>query len=103
MQDRVEHEKADLFLLGLLSMMDAILQIPMSLVIDGLPLDADSTAMLVDNTGPLLPFYRLIWALEHGAWGAVVRACDQLELREESVAEAFSSAMEWAQSMKSGV
>ena len=102
MQDRVEHGKADLFLLGLLSLMDAILQIPMSLVIDGLPLDADSTAMLADNAGPLLPFYRLVWALEHGVWGAVVRACDHLELPEEFVAEAFSSAMGWAQSMTSG-
>jgi EAL and modified HD-GYP domain-containing signal transduction protein len=99
----VEHGAADLFLLGLLSMMDAILQIPMSLVIDGLSLDADSTVMLVDNAGPLLPLYRLVWALERGAWGAVVRACDQLGLREESVAEAFSSAMGWAQSMTSGV
>ena len=102
MQDKVEHGKADLFLLGLLSLMDAILQIPMSLVIDGLPLDADSTAVLIDNAGPLLPFYRLVWALEHGAWGAVARACDHLELTEESVADAFSSAMGWAQSITSG-
>jgi len=102
MQDHVEHGAADLFLLGLLSLMDAILQIPMSLVIDGLPLDADSTAMLVDNAGPLLPLYRLVWALERGAWGAVVRACDQLGLREEDIAESFSSAMGWAQSMTSG-
>jgi EAL and modified HD-GYP domain-containing signal transduction protein len=102
-QNRVEHGPADLFLVGLLSLMDAILQIPMSLVIDGLPLDADSTAMLVDNAGPLLPLYRLLWALEYGAWGAVVRACDQLGLSEESVAEAFSNAMGWAQSMTSAL
>jgi EAL and modified HD-GYP domain-containing signal transduction protein len=101
MQDHVEHGAADLFLLGLLSLMDAILQILMSLVIDGLSLDADSTVMLVDNAGPLLPLYRLVWALERGAWGAVVRACDQLGLREEDVAESFSSAMGWAQSMTS--
>jgi hypothetical protein len=82
--------------------MDAILQI-MSLVIEGLSLDADSTAMLVDNTGPLLPLYRLIWSLEYGAWGGVVRACDQLALPEEAIAEAFSNAMGWAQSMTSAL
>jgi EAL and modified HD-GYP domain-containing signal transduction protein len=102
-ENRVEHGPADLFLVGRLSLMDAILQILMSLVIDGLPLDADSTAMLVDNAGPLLPLYRLIWALEYGAWGAVVRVCDQLGLSEESVAEAFSNAMGWAQSMTSAL
>ena len=51
----MEHGSADLFLVGLLSLKDAILQIPMSLVIDGLPMDAYSIAMLVDNAGPLLP------------------------------------------------
>ena len=101
-QDRVEHGAVDLFLIGLLSLMDAILQVPMSVIIDGLPLDPDSVAMLVDNAGPLVPLYRLVWALERGAWGAVVRACDQLELPEEYVAEAFSNAMGWAQSMTSG-
>jgi EAL and modified HD-GYP domain-containing signal transduction protein len=99
MQKKIEYGEADLFLVGLLSLMDAVLQVPMSLVIDGLHLDADSTAMLVDNDGPLLPLYRLVWALERGEWSAVVRACDQLELREEYVAEAFSSAIGWAQSI----
>ena len=102
MEGQIEHGDADLFLLGLLSLMDSILEIPMSLVIDGLALDSASTAMLLDNTGPLLPLYRLVWALERGAWGAVVRACDQLRLSEESIAEAFSAAMSWAQSMTSG-
>jgi hypothetical protein len=47
--------------------------------------------------------YRLVWALECGSWGAVVRACDQLGVSEELVAEAFSNAMGWAQSMTSAL
>jgi c-di-GMP-related signal transduction protein len=89
----------DLFLLGLLSLMDAILQVPMSVVIDGLPLDDASASMLLDNDGPLAPLYRLIWSLESGDWGAVVRCCSQLKLSEECVAGCFSEAMAWAQSM----
>ena len=53
-QNRVEHGPADLFLVGLLSLMDAILQIPMSLVIDGLPLDAG------DASGQCRPFASLV-------------------------------------------
>jgi c-di-GMP-related signal transduction protein len=102
-QNQVEHGGTDLFLVGLLSLMDAILQIPMGLVIDGLQLDSDSTAILVDSDGPLLPVFRLIWALERGSWGAVVLACEQLELSEEFVAEAFSNAMGWAQSISAGI
>jgi c-di-GMP-related signal transduction protein len=102
-QSQVEHGAADLFLVGLLSLMDAILQIPMGLVIDGLQLDSESTAMLVDSDGPLLPLFRLLWALERGSWGAVVLACEQLDLSEEFVAQAFSNAMEWAQSISEGM
>lgn len=102
MQDHVEHGNTDLFLLGLLSLMDAILQIPMGLVLEGLPLEAGSRTMLLDNEGPLLPFYRLVWAVERGAWGAVVRACSQLGVSEEYVAECFSRAMGWAQSVTAG-
>ena len=102
LQHRVEHGDSDLFLVGLLSLMDSILQIPMRVVLEGLPLDTDSAALLLDNSGPLLPFQRLVWALEHGAWGAVIRACHQLNLPEEHIAECFSNAMLWAQSVTSG-
>jgi hypothetical protein len=71
----------------------------MSVVLEGLSLDADSMAMLLDNDGPLLPFYRLVWTLERGAWGGVVRACDSLGWSEEHVAECYSQAMGWAQAM----
>jgi EAL and modified HD-GYP domain-containing signal transduction protein len=68
LQPHVEHIEADLFTVGLLSFMDAILQVQMSVVLNDLPLDPASTAMLLENEGPLLPFYRLIWAIESGAW-----------------------------------
>jgi len=74
----------------------------MSLVIDGLSLDADFYVMLVDNAGPFLPCtvsYGLLSAARGVRWfGLAINW-----LREESVAEAFSSAMGWAQSMTSGV
>ncbi len=99
MGDKFEHGEADLFLVGLLSLMDAILEIPMSAVIDGLPLDQDSTDLLLENKGVLLPLYELIWSVERAAWGPVVRLCYQLGVNEERVAECYSKAMEWAQSV----
>jgi EAL and modified HD-GYP domain-containing signal transduction protein len=102
-QREVAHGDADLFLIGLLSLMDAILQVPMSVVVDGLPLDDASASMLLDNDGPLSPLYRLIWSLESGDWGAVVRSCDQLKLSEEYIAGCFSEAMTWAQSMTASI
>ena len=87
----------DLFLLGLLSLMDAVLEIPMTDVLDGLPLSADIRAALVDHQGPLALIFDLVLAIEAGAWGGTVRLCEALHLDADLVAAASLQAMEWAQ------
>jgi EAL and modified HD-GYP domain-containing signal transduction protein len=98
---RLEHQGADLFLLGLLSLMDAILEIPMSAVIEGLPLDEDSTQLLLENEGNLQPIYDLVIAVETGRWTSVVQSCRKLSLPEDFAAGCYSSAIAWAQSLTS--
>ena len=87
----------DLFLLGLLSLMDAILEIPMTDVLDGLPLGADIRTALVDHQGPLALVFDLVLAIESGAWGSTVRLCEALHLDPDRVAAESLQAMEWAQ------
>ncbi len=55
----IEHESADLFLLGLLTMMDTILEIPMDAIVDGLSLDEASMTFLLDHEGSLRPDLRI--------------------------------------------
>lgn len=97
--DRFEHSDVDLFLLGMLSLMDAILEIPMSAVLDGLPIDDASRILLVAHEGELRPLYDLIAALEAGAWEGVVSACALLGLDEADAANCYSTAIDWAQSL----
>ncbi len=97
------HGDTDLFQLGLLSVMDAILEIPMREVLEGLPLDPESKTLLLENKGPLLPIYNLILAVEAGAWPAIVSLCKQLRLQEEFIARCHWDAMEWAQMILGGV
>ncbi len=89
----------DLFLLGILSLMDAVLEMPMGLVLDGLHLNPNINTALLEHQGPLAPIYDLILAVEAGAWGATVRLCEHLRLDEEFVAQASLEAMAWAQSI----
>ena len=100
---RVEHGNTDLFLLGLLSLMDAILQIPMGKVLEGLPLDDEAKTLLLENKGPLFPIYRLLFAVESGAWRTVLRSCMALGIDEEFVSASYQDAMEWAQAMAAKV
>ena len=96
---RVEHQGADLFLLGLLSMMDAILEIPMSAVIEGLPLDEQARKLLLEHHGELAGLYQLVSAMEAGAWKLVVDSCATLGVQEDFAAQSYSEAMTWAQSL----
>ena len=95
----VEHNDADLFLLGLLTLMDTILEIPMDAIVEGLSLNEDSMTFLLEHEGILRPVFELVFAVETGMWNTVVELCRQLSVKEEYAAECYSSAMAWAQSI----
>lgn len=95
----IQHGEADLFLLGLLSRMDAILEIPMSAIIGGLSLSEDSTQLLLDHAGSLGPLFDLAAAVETGMWASVLHCCRQLDVQEEFAAQCYSGAIAWAQAL----
>ena len=97
---RVEHGKSDLFLMGMLSLMDAILAVPIGMVIEELCLDPDIKAQLLcaktSNNTPLSPIYDLMLAREAGDWGRVTQLGKRLNLALSFVADASHEAMRWA-------
>ena len=96
---RVDHGDSDLFQIGMLSMMDAILEIPMREVLEGLQLESEARTVLMENTGPLSPIYHLILAVESGMWQSVAELSANLNIHQDFVAQAQWDAMEWAQSI----
>ena len=90
---------SDLFQVGLLSLMDAILDIPMGEVLAGLSLDDDARTVLLENKGPLSPIYELIIAVEAGIWPKVAKLSSQLRINQGYIAQLQWAAMEWAQSI----
>jgi EAL and modified HD-GYP domain-containing signal transduction protein len=100
---RIPHGDVDLFLVALLSMMDAILEIPMSAILDGLSLDEDSAQLLLEHQGSLRPVFELIETVESGTWPAVVESCRQFHIEEEFAAQCYSTAMAWAQALTDSI
>jgi c-di-GMP-related signal transduction protein len=102
---RVEHGKADLFLLGMLSMIDAILSVPMGMVVDELCLDPDIKAQLLGakmgKKTPLSPIYDLMVAREVADWESVTQLGKQLNLSLAFIAETSNVAMRWAHEITS--
>lgn len=96
---RVDCGRANLFQVGLLSLMDAILEIPMRDVLEGMPINEDERIVLEENRGPLLPVYELMLAVEAGAWPQVMVLSLELGIDEDFIARSQWSAMEWAESV----
>ena len=92
---KIPHGKSDLFLMGLLSMIDAILEIPMTTVLENIPLDHETKAVLLGGESKLRPLYQLMLARESGDWKSMADWARQLGLNESEVAEAYWQAMQW--------
>jgi len=99
---QVKHGESDLFLVGLLSLMDAILELPMGLVLEGISVDSETKNVLLGQPSLLSPVYQLMLAQETGDWEGVTNANSQLHLPESVISECHWKAMQWAREVTGG-
>ena len=100
---KVPHGESDLFLVGLLSLMDTILQIPMGVVLEGISLDRETRAVLLGQKSQLGPVYQLMLSQEAADWAKVSELCSQLRVPESLATTCHWQAMQWAREMTAGV
>jgi c-di-GMP-related signal transduction protein len=100
---KVPHGESDLFLVGLLSLMDAILEVPMGVVLDGISLDRETRSVLLGQKSKLEPLYQLMLSQEIADWPKVAELCTQLRLPESHATACHWQAMQWAREMTAGV
>jgi EAL and modified HD-GYP domain-containing signal transduction protein len=100
---KVDHGQSDLFLMGLFSLMDAILEAPMGVVVEGLAFDREmkmeSLGAKMGSETRLTPIYRLMVAREAGDWEQVTAQAKKLQLALSFVNRIFTDAMDWANQM----
>ena len=94
---------SDLFLMGLLSVMDAILEVGMNVLLDQLPVEREIKAALLGQNSTVRPLYQLMLAQESGEWEKATELARQLKVSEEEVADRWWQAMQWAQQVTRGV
>jgi c-di-GMP-related signal transduction protein len=102
LQPLVAHGDSDLFLLGLLSLIDAMLEIPMADVLERVPLDAETKAVLQGQPSVLRPIYQLMLAHESAEWEAARELSLSLHLDAEEVAASYWRAQQWAREVSAG-
>ncbi len=90
-----EDEQLDLFMLGLFSGADALMDRPMEEVLATMPLPADVTAALLGTESPLSVVYRLALAMERGNLTLVNMYSVQLGIDAEQISAVYRQALHW--------
>ncbi|WP_213994795.1 HDOD domain-containing protein [Arsukibacterium sp.] len=84
------------FLTGLMSLMDAILDEPITSVMEKLPLAKEIKDALVENSGVLADYMALIKYYEAAQWQQANQAMNQLGIASDKVPDAYHTAVQWA-------
>lgn len=86
----------ELFLMGMFSALDALLDRPMPVLLEELPVDQSVKAALLGVPGPFRNVYDLILAYEGGDWKAFSKAATALNLNERAVPDLVKQSIKWA-------
>ena len=89
-------DEAELFLVGLFSLLDALLDVPMKEVVRSLPLSEAVIQALVENTGVLFPYLRLVRAYEQQLRAICLKTCRDLGIPPSELAGHYLKAVELA-------
>lgn len=92
--NNVTLEKA--FLTGMMSLMDAILDESIDSVMEKLPLANDIKEALVNKTGLLADYIKLIECYENADWKKANETIEFLQLNAAKVPDAYHQAVQWA-------
>ncbi len=92
----------DLFLLGLLSAMDAILDMRMPDVLKEIAIGDEIRDALLGNTNRLREIFDFVLNYEQGRWDEIGPSAARLGIREDAIPALYMEAVEWAGRMLSG-
>jgi EAL and modified HD-GYP domain-containing signal transduction protein len=86
----------------LLSLIDAMLDVPMESVLEKLPLDRETKAVLLGQPGILRPMFQLTLAQESGEWESARELSRTMHLDPEEVVGLYWQAQQWARQVSTG-
>ena len=89
-------DPAELFLVGLFSMLDAMLDAPMATIVEQLPFSEAVKKALVERGGALADYLNLVTAYETGDWEACRELSREIAVSEEALPASYAGAVGWA-------
>lgn len=99
---RSESAAAEGFLVGMCSLLDAILERPMSTILPELPLNAETQAALRGEDNPRRRMLDLVIAYERGEWDRCVQLATEAGIDPELMPPIYADAIKWANQVQRG-
>ncbi|WP_409425885.1 EAL and HDOD domain-containing protein [Pseudoalteromonas sp. RW-H-Ap-1] len=95
--------QGEAFLTGLFSLLDAILDNPMDLLVDKLPFPDEIKAALTGEKNDLYYILETVKAYETGSWWALEKAVSLINLDSAFLPKLYKQAVKWADSYKDNI
>jgi len=89
------HSKESVFLTGLFSMLDVLVDMPMALVLEDIALAKEIRAALLDHKGGLFSLLELAVSLERSDWDRVDELTALLGIDSNLVSDEYLNAVKW--------
>ncbi|MCR5390370.1 MAG: HDOD domain-containing protein [Lachnospiraceae bacterium] len=86
---------SELFLMGLFSVLDVILEKPMSEALDRVKISKDIRQALIDRDGQFAPIYDFVLQYEGASWQEVSRQMVIAGIEEDTIYKAYIDALRW--------
>jgi len=87
---------SELFLMGMFSVIDALMDQPMEKMLAEVPLSMNIKNALLAGTGPYANVYRTMLAYEQAEWPQLSKLASAMNIPESPLAPAFRKSISWA-------
>jgi c-di-GMP-related signal transduction protein len=89
------HDCNELFLVGLLSVMDALLNVPMPEVLAQIPVDDDIKNALTGRDSRYRPIFEVVLDYESGTWEQLAHSARHIGLHENFLPDLYLCSVQW--------
>lgn len=90
-------KRDELFLVGMLSLFDVLMGVPMAKLVDKMHLSDDIRDVLLSSDGPYGPYLMMVLLLQRDKVERAVEIAESLEIDPDSLAATGAAAFQWAQ------
>lgn len=92
----LKNRSSDLFFMGIFSMIDTFMNMPMEKILAKLPLSEDIKGALLGDKGHLKDFFELVLAYEKADWDKISVHADKLKIHQPGLHDNYIKSLEWA-------